>query len=205
MSEITTGTATGTVNTEVQDNEAVESQQDTTAQTEGTATETEPTAEPAKYTDADVDQIVSKKFAKLKAELEQAEANKAKAVEEAEKLAKMNATEKAEYERQQEAKRLKEMEEELTKLKQQNSYNSMSKQAASMLAEEKITANDAVLSMVVVADDAEKTQANIKAFSELVKAGIAAGVDEALKGNPPQVARQSEAPDAFAQKLNKYK
>ena len=46
----------------------------------------------AKYTDADVDEILNKKFAKWQEQRE-------KAVNEAKKLAEMNAQQKAEYER----------------------------------------------------------------------------------------------------------
>ena len=56
----------------------------------------------ARYTDADVDAIISKKFAKWQ---EQHEAK----VAEAAKLAKMNATQRAEYERDQLQRRLDEL------------------------------------------------------------------------------------------------
>lgn len=193
------------VTTEVQDTTEVDTQQEATTQVGETQTEDTTAADTPKYTDADVDRIVDKKFAKFKAELEKKDEEKAQAVAEAEKLAKMGATEKAEYEQQQAQKRYKEMQEKLEKLEKQNSYNAMSKQAAAMLSEEDIVANDAVLSMVVVSDDAEQTQANIKAFSQLVKDGVAAGVKEALKGDALRASRQSEPPDAFAEKINKYK
>ena len=56
----------------------------------------------ARYTDADVDAIISKKFAKWQ---EQHEAKLAEAA----KLAKMNATQGAEYERDQPQRRLDEL------------------------------------------------------------------------------------------------
>lgn len=56
----------------------------------------------ARYTDADVDAIISKKFAKWQ---EQHEAK----VAEAAKLAEMNATQRAEYERDQLQRRLDEL------------------------------------------------------------------------------------------------
>ena len=52
-----------------------------------------------KYTDADVDKIINKKFAKWKEEAEKAE-------KEAEKLRKMNAEQKAEYEAKKQAEDL---------------------------------------------------------------------------------------------------
>lgn len=192
-----------TVNMETQENVEVESQQDTTTQTEG-ASQTNNKAEAPKYTDADVDQIINKKFAKMKAELEQAEVKKAKAVKEAEKLATLTAEEKRQYELDKKQEEYEAMKAKLAELEQQNNYNAMSKQATSMLAEEKIIANDDVLSMVVVADDAERTQANIKAFSKLIKDGIAAGVKEALKGDPLKASRQSEPSNEFTKHLKKY-
>lgn len=60
------------------------------------------TQQQARYTDADVDAIISKKFAKWQ---EQHEAK----VAEAAKLAEMNATQRAEYERDQLQRRLDEL------------------------------------------------------------------------------------------------
>ncbi len=62
-------------------------------------------ARQAKYTDADIDAIIARKFARWQ---EQQEAKAAEAA----KLAEMNATQKAEYERDQLQKRLDELERE---------------------------------------------------------------------------------------------
>lgn len=149
-------------------------------------------------TDDEVNAIVKQRLAREKAATE-------KAIAEAEKLAKMDAAEKAAYEEERRTKEHEEVLKKLAELEQQNNYNAMSKQAATMLSEENIAVNDAILSMVVVAEDAEQTQANIKAFSKLVKDGITAGVKDALKGETMKASRQNEPPDAFAQKMDKYK
>lgn len=75
----------------------------------------------AKYTDEDVDRILDKKFAKW-------QERQQKAVDEAKKLAEMNATQKAEYERDQ-------LQKELDALKKAAATAEMMKTARKMLAE----------------------------------------------------------------------
>lgn len=132
-----------------------------------------------KYTDADVDALVAKKFAKLKSELEKKDQEKADAVEEAKKLAKMNANEKDAYE-------LEKLKKENAQLKEAQAFASMCKEATTMLAEAGFTANERILNMVVK-DDAEGTKANVDAFAELVNELVESKVTEKLKGEPPKV------------------
>ena len=124
-----------------------------------------------KYTDADVDEILNKKFAKW-------QQDQKKAVDEAQKLATMNATQKAEYERDQ-------LQKELDELKRVSALSEMSKAARKMLAENGITIGDDLLS-VMVTDNAETTKAAVDGFSQMFKEAVESAVKERLKGEPPR-------------------
>lgn len=110
-----------------------------------------------KYTDADVDAIIDKKFAKWKSEQE-AEKSEAK------KMAKMNEKEKADYEKQK-------LLDELQELKNDKTRNELTAVARQMFAESEINVNDDVLGLVVTLD-AEQTKANVttlaNAFAKVI-------------------------------------
>lgn len=124
-----------------------------------------------KYSDEDLDRIISKKFAKWKQDQE-------KAVDEAKKLADMNAQEKAEYERDKIRK-------ELEELKNEKVLNEMSKTARKMLSDEGINISDDLLANLVTTD-AEKTKSVVNDFAKMFKNEVESAVKEALKGNPPK-------------------
>lgn len=124
-----------------------------------------------KYSDEDLDRIISKKFAKWKQDQE-------KAVDEAKKLADMNAQEKAEYERDKIRK-------ELDELKNEKVLNEMSKTARKMLSDEGINISDDLLANLVTTD-AEKTKSVVNDFAKMFKSEVESAVKEALKGNPPK-------------------
>lgn len=124
-----------------------------------------------KYSDEDVDKIISKKFAEW-------EKKKQKEVDEAQKLAEMNAQQKAEYERDQ-------LRKELDALKKKDSLSEMTKTARKMLADEDITISDELLA-VMVTTDAEKTKAAVDGFATLFKEAVESAVKERLKGAPPK-------------------
>lgn len=124
-----------------------------------------------KYTDADVDDIVNKKVAEWKKKQD-------KAVDEAKKLAEMNATQKAEYERDQLQKRVEEYE-------KKEAIAEMSKTARKMLTESGVTVPDDVVVMMV-SDDAEATKAAVEAFSKAFSEAVEAAVKERLKGESPK-------------------
>ena len=107
-----------------------------------------------------------------------------KAVEEAEKLAKMNADEKREHERQK-------LEEELAEYKRKDQFYSMSKEASKMLSEHNIHADDELLSFVVK-DDAEATQAAVNSFVTMFNDKVEEGVKQALSGKSPKVHAKTE-------------
>ncbi|WP_373755891.1 DUF4355 domain-containing protein [Jeotgalibaca porci] len=123
-----------------------------------------------KYTDADVDAIVKKKLAR-------AEKEKANAVAEAEKLAKMNADDKEKYERQK-------LEDELAEYRKREAVQGLLKEADNMLKSEGIEIDDELLK-TVIGDDAETTQNNIKVFAESFNTAVEQAVKKALSGEAP--------------------
>lgn len=133
----------------------------------------EPKAEPkeAKYTDADLDKIIGQKFAEWQKKQQ-------KAVDEAAKLAKMDAQQKAEYERDQ-------LQKELDALKKKDSLSEMTKTARKMLSDKGVTVSDEVLAMLVNTN-AEETKAAVDAFATAFTSAVEAAVKERLKGEPPK-------------------
>lgn len=140
--------------------------------------ENEPKPE-KKYSDDDVDKILNKKFAEW-------EKKKQKEVDEAKKLADMNAKEKAEYERDK-------LQKELDALREKDSLSEMTKTARKMLSDEGVSVSDDVLSMIV-STDAEKTKAAVDAFAKAFNEAVEAAVKEKLKGNPPKKGTGGGAP-----------
>lgn len=125
----------------------------------------------AKYTDADVDEILNKKFAKWQAQQE-------RAVDEAKKLAAMDAKQKLEYERDK-------LRKELDDLKKQAAISEMMKTSRKVLSDNGINVSDELLS-VMVTTDAEETKAAIDGFTTAFKDAVEAAVKERLKGEPPR-------------------
>ncbi|ERL09795.1 DUF4355 domain-containing protein [Olsenella profusa] len=123
------------------------------------------------YTDADVDAIIAKKFAKWQ---EQQEAK----VAEAAKLAEMNATQKAEYERDQLQKRLDELERE-------KSVSGMVAESRRQLAGRSISVPDELVGMLV-GETAEDTKAAVDAFADAFDAAVESAVKARLSGSAPK-------------------
>lgn len=165
----------------------------------GTAEKNEPAAadtgkdKPAgpekKYTDEDVDRIVKNRLARAQ---EQAKKEK----EEAEKLAEMNAQQKAEYERDQ-------LKKELEELKRKDALSEMSKVARKMLSDESINISDELLSMMVTTD-AQQTKQNVDSFMKMFKADVEAAVKTRLKGEPPRVGATSSPVSEIEKRIKKY-
>lgn len=124
-----------------------------------------------KYSDKDLDEIIGKKLAKWKKDEE-------KKVSEAKKLASMNEAEKARYEKEQ-------LQEELDKLRAENTRNEMLSISRGMLQEKDIAVNDELISMLIT-DEAEKTKANVNSFIESFNKAVEKSVNEKLKSNPPK-------------------
>ncbi|MFC2706598.1 MAG: DUF4355 domain-containing protein [Olsenella profusa] len=150
-------------------------QEDTTQEPQGQQGGQQPEADEnarqAKYTDADVDAIISKKFAKWQ---EQQEAK----VAEAAKLAEMNATQKAEYERDQLQKRLDELERE-------RSVSGMVAESRRQLAGRDISVPDELVGMLV-GETAEDTKAAVDAFADAFDTAVESAVKARLSGSAPK-------------------
>lgn len=129
-----------------------------------------PDGDDKKYSDADLDKIINQKFADWQKKQQ-------KAVDEAKKLAEMNAQQKAEYERDQ-------LQKELDNLKKTNTLGEMGKTARKMLSEDGLNVPDDLVSMII-AEDAETTKNNVQAFSKLFKSAIQDAVKDTLKGKVP--------------------
>ena len=124
-----------------------------------------------KYSDEEVNAILSKKFAKWTAQKE-------KELSEAQKLAEMDAQQKAEYERDK-------LEKELAELKRENTLNAMGKTARTMLSERGVHLPDALVS-ILVTEEAESTKTNVDNFVQLFKEAVDAAVNEKLKSGTPK-------------------
>lgn len=141
------------------------------------------------YTDEEVNEIVKKRLAR-------AEKEKQAAVDEAAKLAKMNADQKKDYE-------LEKAQKERDELKSQLATYEMGKQARSMFEDAKLTVTEDDLQHVVT-PEAESTEANVKwliAHDQAVAEGVR---QELLKGSTPKThGSKVETPGAaFAKQRN---
>jgi len=123
-----------------------------------------------KYTDADVDEIVSKRLAKW-------EKQQAAKVEEAAKLAEMNAQQKAEYERDK-------VQKELDEYKRRDTVNAMVTESRRQLSEQGIAVSDDILTRLV-GETAEETKASVDAFSTAFTAAVEDAVKKQLAGKAP--------------------
>jgi hypothetical protein len=122
------------------------------------------------YTDEQVNEIVKKRLAR-------AEKEKQAAVDEAAKLAKMNADQKKDYELQKAQK-------ERDELKSQLATYEMGKQARSMFEDAKLTVTEDDLKHVVT-PEAESTEANVKWLIAHDQAVAERVRQELLKGSTP--------------------
>lgn len=123
------------------------------------------------YTDSEVDEIIGRKFAKWQ---EQQEAK----VAEAAKLAEMNATQKAEYERDQLQKRLDELE-------RREQVAQMTAESRRQLSERGISVPDDLVSHLV-GDTAEGTKEAVDAFADAFSKAVEDAVKARLAGQAPK-------------------
>ena len=159
---------------EVKEQEVKEQEVEETKDTEQEVGKKNPEA---KYTDEDVNKIVSQKFAKWQKE-------KDEAIEEAKKLEKMNKEQRDEHVRKQ-------LEQQLEEYKRKDQFYSLSKEASKMLSEHDIHADDELLSFVVK-DDAEATQMAVNSFVSMFNNKVEEGVKKALSGKSPKVHARTE-------------
>ena len=131
-----------------------------------------------KYSDADLDKIIENKFAKWQKQ-------QAKAVDEAKKLANMTAQERVEHERDK-------LKAELDALKKANAVAEMEKTARGILQNDGVNIPDSIISYLV-AEDAEATSNNVKAFSKAFKAAVQAEVKSQLSHKSPSTGATGKA------------
>lgn len=143
-----------------------------------------------KYTDADVNALIDKKFAKWQKDQE-------KKLAEAEKLAKMSEAEKREHE-------LKELQEENERLKNQQTLSEMRSTASKLLKEKNVSATSDMLDFVATSD-AEETKANIEKFVSIIEAAVKAAEVERNTGKTPKSFTEPKGTNAFEKRLAKYK
>ena len=129
--------------------------------------ETQPQDE-KKYTDADVDAIIDKKFAKWKSEQEAKE-------NEAKKLAKMNADEKQKYQ-------LDQREQELANREQVLARKELTAEAKAMLSERGLPVE---LVSVVDLSNAEAVTESVASIQKTWEDAVQKGVSDRMKGSAP--------------------
>lgn len=130
----------------------------------------------AKYTDEDLDRIISQKFAEW-------QKKKEKEVSEAQRLADMNAQEKAEYQNKQ-------LQAQIDDLKKREALSKMTGSARSMLADKGIAVSDELLGMMV-SESADDTKAAVTSFIGAFQKAVESAVKDALKGEPPKTGTTS--------------
>ncbi|HHW8000753.1 TPA: DUF4355 domain-containing protein, partial [Staphylococcus aureus] len=123
------------------------------------------------FTQEEVNQMIKERVAREQKKAEE----KAK---EAEKLAKMNKDQKAEYE-------LEKIRKENEELRAEKQMNAMRSEARSMFEDKNIKANDDLLDFVVK-EDAESTKKNVESFVDLLDGMVKAQVKEALRQDSPK-------------------
>ena len=131
----------------------------------------EPTPQPQdekKYTDADVDAIIDKKFAKWKSEQEAKE-------NEAKKLAKMNADEKQKYQ-------LDQREQELADREKAIARKELTAEAKAMLSERGLPVE---LVNVVDLSNAEAVTESVASIQKTWEDAVQKGVSDRMKGSAP--------------------
>lgn len=166
-------------------------------QTKEPETAAEPKKDEPKYTDADLDRIINKKFAEL-------QAKKDKEVAEAQKLADMNAQEKAEYTLKQEKEAHAATQKELDEYKRKDTLAEMSKTARKMLSDEGINISDDLLARLVTTD-ADETKTAVNGFSKLFKEAVENAVKERAKGVTPKlITNNTTAMSEIDKRIAKY-
>ena len=147
-----------------------------------------------KYSDEDLDKIISQKYAKWSEKTDKAiEDAKAEAV----KLAKMNAEQKAAYESEQKDRKIAEMEAQLQKI-------ALGKVAGEILKEQGIDATQDILDMVV-GTTAEDTKTQVEAFVNLVNAQVEIRERQRATGTTPKSYTGAEPLSEIEQRIAKYR
>lgn len=139
--------------------------------------------------DTDVDKIIKSKHSRWQKELESEK-------QEAEKLAKLNADEKAEHER-------KKLEERLAEYERKEVLSNMGREAKAMLKEKNVQVNDEVLALLVK-ENADETKGNVNAFVDYMESERKRWEIERNTGTTPKTVPEKTEFDVFKQAAEKY-
>ena len=138
------------------------------------------------YTQADVDNM-------LKSWFNEWGKNQSNQIDEAPKLAQLDAKGKAEYQRDK-------LQKELDQLKAENELNKITSTARNILKEKNVPASDEILS-VLVTTDAEKTKQALEVYAKAFNEAVEATVKERLKGTPPKAGNKSGGTSMTVEKI----
>lgn len=144
-----------------------------------------------KYTDEDLDRIINQKFAKWQTDYEEQ-------LSEVKKLEKMNAEEKAKYEKEK-------LKAELEEYKAREAKREMIDTAKSMFAERGITGLSDDLMGNIISDNAEATKQNVENFTETFNVTVQKEVEGRLAGRTPNRMNQEKEKDVWGKLSDKYK
>ena len=143
-------------------------------------------AQEKKYTDAEVDAILNRKFAKWQKAQDKAVAD---ARAEAEKVAKMNSEQKRQYEAEKKDQLIKDQQAEIDRLKQDALRSELSKSAARIMKDDyQIIATQDMLDFAVGAD-AESTTANIAKLVGIIMDDRKLQEEKRVRGTVPKAYR----------------
>lgn len=159
-----------------------EDTKDAVVETEKETVDTSETAETTEktFTQTELDAIIQKEKAKAKRSAEKEYQAK---IDEAEKMRKMNADQKAAYEAKKQADYIAELETKINR-------SGLEKEASKMLSDVGISVDDDILGFVVK-DTAEATKEAVESFSALVNDLADKKVSEMLKGKTPKKVEQT--------------
>lgn len=121
---------------------------------------------------------LDKQDEKHQKELKEIEKSFENKINEAEKLRKMNAEQKQEYEQEKKDNRIAELEAELNR-------NGLEREATSMLSEQGITANEYDLNLVV-GEDADETQKLVENYAQRIEELADKKLEEYKRGSTPR-------------------
>ena len=127
--------------------------------------------EEKKYTQAEVNKMIAERLKREKAKSKQHE-------DEAAKLARMSESEK-------QAKALKDLQDRLDQMEAKEARGKMAREARRMLQDENIMVDDIIID-ALVKEDAENTDAAVKAFIKSYKAAIKKEAKETFKKPAPK-------------------
>lgn len=163
------------------------------AQTEPPAQKTEDGKESKTFTQDDLNKIISDRLTKERKKWDEELSSKVEeAKTEAQKLAKMNAEQKAEYERKQ-------LEEQLTKREAELTKRELRATALETLAEKGLPKQ---LAEVLVYTDAEATNKSIDAVEKSFRDAVEQAVNDRLKNStPPKTGGSGGTPSSLEEQI----